>query len=226
MLVIGTGGMAGDLLFSLSMDYPDGEIAFYNDIGEGIPEYISKDFQLVRTEEEAAYYFRTTDKRFLIAVGDNLTRHYLSVKFEKLGGDNRTYISKEARVGRYNNIHPKGALILADAHITNDIVVDEGVVFYLRAGVGHYTHLHPYSLVSGGCNTSSAHVGAYTTVGINVGIRPGTRIGKHAFIGLGSTITKDVDDYAVMFGNPARKIRDCRAAVGGFLEKHPGFNPY
>src|SRR5690606_38424675 len=131
------------------------------------PDYVKKDFTLITSLDQAEYYFKTTDARFLVAIGDNLTRHYLSNKFEKLGGVNQTYISKEARVGRYNKISPKGVIILADAHITNDLILEEGVVFYLRAGIGHYSHLGPYSLISGGCNTSSVKIGAYVTVGIN-----------------------------------------------------------
>ena len=44
-------------------------------------------------------------------------------------------------------------------------------------------------------------------VGAGVTILPGIRIGKHAVVGAASVVTKDVPDYAVAVGNPARVIK-------------------
>ena len=44
-------------------------------------------------------------------------------------------------------------------------------------------------------------------VGAGVTILPGIRIGKHAVVGAASVVTKDVPDYAVAVGNPARIIK-------------------
>ncbi len=43
------------------------------------------------------------------------------------------------------------------------------------------------------------------TIGANATIICGHTIGEFAFIGAGSVITKDVPDYALMIGNPARQ---------------------
>ncbi|AFZ32172.1 acetyltransferase [Gloeocapsa sp. PCC 7428] len=43
------------------------------------------------------------------------------------------------------------------------------------------------------------------TIGANATIVCGVTIGHHAFIGAGSTVTKDVPDYALVYGNPARQ---------------------
>jgi UDP-2-acetamido-3-amino-2,3-dideoxy-glucuronate N-acetyltransferase len=44
------------------------------------------------------------------------------------------------------------------------------------------------------------------SIGANATILPGITIGKCAFIGAGSVVTKNVPDYAVMVGNPAKQI--------------------
>lgn len=43
------------------------------------------------------------------------------------------------------------------------------------------------------------------SIGANATIVCGTTIGKFAFIGAGSVVTRDVPDYALVYGNPARQ---------------------
>lgn len=44
------------------------------------------------------------------------------------------------------------------------------------------------------------------TIGANATIRCGIRIGRHSLIGAGATVVKDVEPYAIMVGNPAKRI--------------------
>jgi UDP-2-acetamido-3-amino-2,3-dideoxy-glucuronate N-acetyltransferase len=43
------------------------------------------------------------------------------------------------------------------------------------------------------------------TLGANATILCGITIGKHAFIGAGAVVTKDVPDYVLIYGNPAKQ---------------------
>jgi UDP-2-acetamido-3-amino-2,3-dideoxy-glucuronate N-acetyltransferase len=43
------------------------------------------------------------------------------------------------------------------------------------------------------------------TIGANATVVCGHNIGKFAFIGAGAVVTKDVPDYALIVGNPARQ---------------------
>jgi len=42
------------------------------------------------------------------------------------------------------------------------------------------------------------------TIGANATILCGTTIGRYAFVGAGAVVTKDVPDYGLVMGNPAR----------------------
>jgi len=44
-------------------------------------------------------------------------------------------------------------------------------------------------------------------IGAGATILPGVSIGKYAVIGAGSVVTKDVNDYCVAVGNPAKVIK-------------------
>ncbi|WP_421866022.1 acyltransferase [Motiliproteus sp.] len=45
------------------------------------------------------------------------------------------------------------------------------------------------------------------SIGANATILPGVTIGREAMVGAGSVVTKDVPDYAVVVGNPAKIVR-------------------
>lgn len=42
------------------------------------------------------------------------------------------------------------------------------------------------------------------SIGGNATVLPGVTVGRHAMVGAGSVVTRDVPDYAKVFGNPAR----------------------
>ena len=50
------------------------------------------------------------------------------------------------------------------------------------------------------------HVGRGATIGANAVIVCGNKIGKFAMVGAGAVVTKDVPDFALVVGNPAKKI--------------------
>ena len=51
-------------------------------------------------------------------------------------------------------------------------------------------------------------IGEGSWIGANAVILPGVMIGKHAVIGAGAVVTRDVPDRVIVAGNPARVIRD------------------
>ncbi len=59
------------------------------------------------------------------------------------------------------------------------------------------------------------------TIGANATIVCGRTIGRYAFIGAGSTVTKDVPDYALVYGNPAKQagwMCECGAKLERFVK--------
>ena len=44
------------------------------------------------------------------------------------------------------------------------------------------------------------------TLGANCTIVCGNKLGKHCLIGAGAVVTKNVEEFSIMVGNPAKKI--------------------
>jgi len=53
-------------------------------------------------------------------------------------------------------------------------------------------------------------VGAGADIGMNASVLPGVHIGANSIVGAGAVVTRDVPEYAIVAGAPARMIRDRR----------------
>lgn len=53
----------------------------------------------------------------------------------------------------------------------------------------------------------TTHIGADVWIGDGAFIKAGVRIGPGAVVGMGAVVTRDVEPYAVVAGNPAKVIR-------------------
>lgn len=94
--------------------------------------------------------------------------------------------------------------------------IQNNVSLYAGVELGDDVFCGP-SCVFTNVNTPRAHVnrksefrptpvGHGATIGANATIVCGHSLGAYAFIGAGSVVTKDVGDFAMMVGNPARRI--------------------
>nr|WP_294781771.1 acyltransferase [uncultured Flavobacterium sp.] len=56
-------------------------------------------------------------------------------------------------------------------------------------------------------------IGDYAWIATNAIILPGVTIGKGAVVGAGAVVSKDVKDYSIVIGNPAKEIEKKRTEV-------------
>lgn len=86
-----------------------------------------------------------------------------------------------------------------------------GTGVMMGAGVTILKDNHPVTpdgrVVAGRSEAAPPVIGDGAWIGDRAIILPGRRIGANAIVGAGAVVTKDVDDWAVVAGNPARVIR-------------------
>jgi UDP-2-acetamido-3-amino-2,3-dideoxy-glucuronate N-acetyltransferase len=116
-------------------------------------------------------------------------------------------VGKNCRIGQNVVIGPN-ARIGDGVKIQNNVSVYEGVTLEDQVFCGPsvvFTNVHnPRSEIRRMDELRPTLVRHGATLGANCTIVCGVTIGRYAFVGAGAVVTKDVPDFALMVGNPAR----------------------
>ncbi|NOZ34023.1 MAG: N-acetyltransferase [Chlorobi bacterium] len=118
-------------------------------------------------------------------------------------------IGKECNIGQNVVVSP-GVILGKNVKIQNNVSIYTGVIceddVFLGPSMVFTNVTNPRSAVirRGQYETTIVKKGA--SIGANATIVCGHNIGKFAFIGAGAVVTKEVKDYALVVGNPAKQI--------------------
>lgn len=209
MLIIGAKGFAKEVLEVLHQNNLSNNLAFYDDVNEDIGDYLYNKFPILKSNEEAANYFKTNDKHFTIGIGNPILRKKLYEKFTLLGGIFSSTISPKAVIGNFGNTINQGCNIMTGTVITNDITIGFGSLINLNCTIGHDCIIGDFVEMSPGVNISgNCVIGDYSVFGTNATVLPKITIGKNVIVGAGSVVTKDIPDNTLVVGIPAKIVKE------------------
>jgi UDP-2-acetamido-3-amino-2,3-dideoxy-glucuronate N-acetyltransferase len=136
----------------------------------------------------------------------------------------KTRVGKDARI--YDQVNLYGCKIGKNTKIDSFVYIEEGVTIgdeskirpfvFIPTGVVIEDHVfiapnvtftndkHPRA--QGDWKRLNTRVKRYASIGAGSTINPGVQIGENALIGAGSTVTKNMPDNAIAYGNPARVV--------------------
>jgi UDP-2-acetamido-3-amino-2,3-dideoxy-glucuronate N-acetyltransferase len=138
-----------------------------------------------------------------VTIGEGTTiRHFCHV----LSG---TQIGRRCSIGQNVMIGPK-VKVGNGCKVQNNVSLYQGVVLEDDVFCGPscvFTNvINPRAHVSRKAESKATLVRRGATIGANATILCGRTIGAYAFIGAGAVVTKDVVEFALMAGVPARRI--------------------
>lgn len=148
------------------------------------------------------YYSHPTsivERRCKIGRGTKIWCYSHIMKGAKIGSNciigQNVFVGAKARVG--NNVKVQNNVSIYDSVILEDCVFCGPSVVFTNV-------VNPRSFISRKNEFKETLVMEGATLGANSTIICGTTIGKYAFVGAGSVVTKSIPNYAIVYGNPAR----------------------
>ena len=116
-------------------------------------------------------------------------------------------IGNRCNIGQNVVISPE-VILGNNVKIQNNVSIYTGVIceddVFLGPSMVFTNVINPRSAVNRKSEYAKTIVRKGASIGANATIVCGNNIGKYAFIGAGAVVTKEVPDYALVMGNPAK----------------------
>jgi UDP-2-acetamido-3-amino-2,3-dideoxy-glucuronate N-acetyltransferase len=117
-------------------------------------------------------------------------------------------IGENCNIGQNVVVSP-GVKLGKNVKVQNNVSIYTGVIceddVFLGPSMVFTNVINPRSAVARKDQYKQTYVCKGATIGANSTIVCGVRLGKYCFIGAGAVVTRDVKDYALVMGNPARQ---------------------
>ena len=101
-----------------------------------------------------------------------------------------------------------GCIISENCFISVNVCIGENVLIQPHTCIGHDSRIMPHSVLStnvvicGNCT-----IGNRCYIGVNVPVKESVKIGDDVIVGMGSVVTRDIEDNVIALGNPARAMK-------------------
>jgi sugar O-acyltransferase (sialic acid O-acetyltransferase NeuD family) len=205
MIVVGAGGFAKELLEVIIGLQEDKHLVFYDDVSTLKDKRLYTTYPILTNLTQAQEYFKNTDNRFVLGLGNPTIRKTLVKKFIELGGELTTIISAKAIIGKHDVEIGSGCTILDNAIISNGSRLGEGCLVYFNTVITHDCKIGNYvEFAPGATLLGDVKVADFAFIGANATILPHCSIGKNSIIGAGSVVTKDIPNGSKVKGIPAK----------------------
>lgn len=171
-------------------------------------------------EPLASYYEDDTYQNPITIIGDNslIRSHCIIYAGTELGKNFNsghrvtirefTIFKDNCRVGTVSDIQGYSTF-------GNNCWLHSNVHIGQKSTIGNFVFIYPYVVLTNDPTPPSdicigPTIGDYSQIAVFSVLLPGVKIGKHALVGAGSIVGKDVADYQLVLGSPAKFIKDVR----------------
>ena len=201
LAIIGASEMALEL-FNLIISCNEKnkyEKIFYVDLTENKEKHIISETDFFQTDRNKS--------KILIAMGEPFMRKKMLEKYIENGFTLTTFIHPLSFISN-DTIVKEGSIIFPHVYIAQGTTIENNVAIHAGSKIENDCQIGDNCFIS-----SNAFIGAKTSikdtcfVGPGASIRDSLTIGRDTIIGIGSIVTKSIEDNYICFGNPAQPIR-------------------
>jgi sugar O-acyltransferase (sialic acid O-acetyltransferase NeuD family) len=206
--ILGAGGFAKEVYFLLNTIYKN-DINFVGFIDHVSGEIIIGKIKFPVISEKIFFEDNKSnnDIEIFIGIGNpsiliNSLEKFKFFKFPNLIHPTTNFNNNFNDIG-------KGNIICAGCNFTVNITINDFNVINLSTTIGHDTKIGSYNIINPGSNISgNVDIGDLNLIGTNSTILQNLKIVNNNIIGAGSLLTKDITSNKMVFGVPARVIKE------------------
>jgi len=180
------------LLHRFELIFSSRYIKQFNCAGKGI--FIGREVKIEHPEHITIGDSVYLNDYLWISIIDDLKNKTNVLNTSKLCIGNNSYI------GRFGTIAVNGKVVIG-----NDVLISDRV--FIGASSHGFDRVDIPIRLQKMSTQGGVFIGDGTWVGINASILQNVTIGKNCVVGANSVVTRDVPDYSVVLGSPARVVR-------------------
>ncbi len=151
--------------------------------------------------------------RFIVSVGDCTVRRQYAARIKAAGGRLASAMHPSCIVSPYAEIG-EGSVLIGKSVVNPNARLGANVIVDWDCTIGHDCVLEDAVFIAPGCHLGGrVHCEEEAFIGLGVNIVPDARVGARSTVGAGATVVRDIPPDTIAVGNPARDVKERRAAA-------------
>jgi sugar O-acyltransferase (sialic acid O-acetyltransferase NeuD family) len=146
---------------------------------------------------------------YVVAIGDNFVRSRVSesLTVELPGIRFATLVHPCATVAT-NCVLGEGTVVMGGVIVNPGSRIGKHCILNTRASIDHDNAIADFaSLAPGSVTGGNVRIGKCSAISLGASVIHGITIGKHSIVGAGAVVLRDVPDFSVVVGVPARLLK-------------------
>jgi len=205
LMIVGQGGLAKEVTWlAEECGYKVAGFVIQETNNDAEENVNPKDKILVKDNDWAKFI----DLEFVVAIGSPSVRKKV---VEKMSINTQpkfaTLIHPSVNYSKHTSFG-EGSIICAGVCLTVDVILGKHCIINLNSTIGHdvkigdFCTISPLVAISG-----NVVIGSGVEIGTGSSVKQGISIGERSMLGMGSCLTKNMEESSLFYGIPAKKIK-------------------
>lgn len=194
MVIVGTGGLAVEILGMLVQYRMVDEVVLYDE-NPSAKGMLYNRFRIIVDAVELKDYFATVSPDFIVGVGNPRIREKLVQKVRMLGGNYVSVISPQTAVFPFAEIVP-GTILMPFSILSHGGEMGEGCAIHGHCSLGHGVKLGKYINIGPGVTIiGPVEIGDYSYISAKTLILPNVKIGRNVLVEPNAVVNHNLKDF-------------------------------